>query len=296
MKYLLATLLSCFAITATASEVIKIYSPYGPGHSATPALFKVMEEANRAQNIYKFIVEFKPGGNQIIAVKSLEPENSLAIIAPAYVDNISTGKLNESDYVPVYAFGDACWAVVTNKPVAGAKEFTVGGVGFGNAAHLTALALGEKHKFKVRYIIFKSNNDALINMAGDNGVEFVIDKYEGYEALKTKNPKLNMIAASCPTRLPQEPKIKTLKEQGIDAPYIFNIAIAHKDMSVPRRVAIGNILNNATKSVGEAEIFKLSAMRPPMFDGITADEFYKKSVKLVKDLQSKYKAEIDSNK
>jgi hypothetical protein len=38
-----------------------------------------------------------------------------------------------------------------------------------------------------------------------------------------------MIAASCPTRLPQEPKIKTLKEQGIEAPYIFNIAIAHKD-------------------------------------------------------------------
>jgi tripartite-type tricarboxylate transporter receptor subunit TctC len=133
-------------------------------------------------------------------------------------------------------------------------------------------------------------------MAGDNGVEFVIDKYEGYRGLKTKNQKLNMVAASCPTRLPQEPKIKTLKEQGIDAPYIFNIAIAHKDMTVARRTAIGNILNDATRKVGETEIFNLSAMRPPLFDGTSAEDFYKKSVKLVKDLQVKYKAEIESNK
>ena len=296
MKLLLASILSLLAFSSNAAELIKIYSPYSPGHSGTPALYKIVDEANKSQNIYKFIVEFKPGGNQIIAVKSIEPENSLAIIAPAYVENIVSGKLNESDYVPVYAFGDACWAVITNKPLKGSKEFTVGGVGFGNAAHLTALALGEKYNFKVRYIVFKSNNDALINMAGNNGVEFVVDKYEGYQSLKTKNPKLNMVAASCPTRLPQEPKIKTLKEQGIDAPYIFNIAIAHKDMTTARRTAIGNILNDATRKVGENEIFNLSAMRPPVFDNISAEDFYKKSVKLVKDLQSKYKTEIDSNK
>ena len=296
MKLLLAFILSLFALSSNATELIKIYSPYSPGHSGTPALHKIIDEANKSQNIYRFIVEFKPGGNQIIAVRAIDPENSLAIIAPAYVENIASGKLNESDYVPVYAFGDACWAVVTNKPLKGAKEFAVGGVGFGNAAHLTALALGEKYGFKVRYIVFKSNNDALINMAGDNGVEFVVDKYEGYQSLKTKNPKLNMVAASCPTRLPQEPKIKTLKEQGIDAPYIFNIAVAHKDMTSARRTAIGNILNDATRKVGEAEIFNLSAMRPPVFDNISAEDFYKKSVKLVKDLQLKYKTEIDSNK
>ena len=60
-------------------------------------------------------------------------------------------------------------------------------------------------------------------MVGNNGVEFVIDKYEAYESLKLKNPKIQMVAASCPVRLPQEPTIKTLKELGIDAPYIFNI-------------------------------------------------------------------------
>jgi hypothetical protein len=288
-KYIISFFLCCN--TAFAGEIIKIYNPYSPSHSATPALLRVVDTANSSQSIYKFIVEFKPGGNQIIALKSLD-ENSLAIIAPAFVENADSGKIIESDYVPIHAFGDACWAVVTNKPLNGQTEFVAGGVGFGNAAHLTALALGDKYKFDVRYIVFKSNNDALINMTGNNGVEFVIDKYESYKALQAKNPKMTMVAASCPTRLPQAPKVKTLKQLGVDAPYIFNITVAHQIMPETRRKEITMILTRATDKVGEQEIYNLSAMRPPQFDGITAEEFYNKSIKQVRSLQTKYKDKI----
>ena len=296
LKFILGLVLFFSAIPySTATESIKIYSPYSPGHSATPALLRIIDTANASQKIYKFVLEFRPGGNQIIAVKSLD-ENSLAIIAPAYVENLEAGKLKETDYVPVHAFGDACWAVVVNKPLKSQKEFVVGGVGFGNAAHLTALALGEKHKFDVRYVVFRSNNDALVNMTGDNGVEFVIDKYENYLGLKTKNNKMNAIAASCPNRLPQQPSMPTLKELGIDAPFIFNIAIAHKDMPSARRKSLAAILDQATLAVGADEIFKLSAMRPPIFDGQSTEEFYRNSVGLVKRLQSKYKEKIEFSK
>jgi len=291
MKKLIFALSMLFASAVNSTELIKIYSPYSPGHSGTPALFKIVDEANFAQNIYKFVVEFKPGGNQLIAVKSLD-ENSLAIIAPAFVENVQSGKLNEKDYVPVHALGDACWAVITNKPLTNQKEFVVGGVGIGNAAHITALALGEKYKFNVRYIVFKSNNDALINMAGNNGIEFVIEKYESYESLKTKNANLRMIAASCPSRLPQEPNIKTLKEMGISAPYIFNIIVSHKDMNSARRTAIAKILDTASEKVGEEDIFKLSAMRPPLFSGISTEKFYYDSISLVKTMQHKYRNSI----
>jgi tripartite-type tricarboxylate transporter receptor subunit TctC len=290
----IAVLLISFTVNAT--ENIKIYSPYSPGHSATPAMLKIVDEANSSQNIYKFSLEFKPGGNQMIAVRALDNSNSLAIIAPAFVENVASSQLNEKDYVPVYALGDACWAVVTNKPLKGQQEFVVGGVGYGNAAHLTALALGEKHKFSVRYIVFKSNNDALVNMAGDNGIEFVIDRFEGYENLRTKNERMNMIAASCPSRLPQAPKVPTLKEMGISAPYIFNIIIAHKDMSKGRQVAIAKILEAATEKIGEKEIYKLSAVRPPQFDQVSAEQFYEKSISTVKTLQNKYKSQIEQSK
>jgi Tripartite tricarboxylate transporter family receptor len=290
IKYVfcLLILLSGYQINA---ETIKIYSPYGPGHSATPALFHVVDQANQDQSKYRFLVEFKPGGNQLIAVRSLD-ENSLAIIAPAYVENIQTGKLNINDYVPVHAFGDACWAVVTNKTLENQQEFVVGGVGFGNAAHLTALALGEKHGFNIRYIVFKSNNDALLNMAGNNGVEFVIDKYESYESLKIKNDRLRMVAASCPTRLPQQPDIKTLRELGIDAPLIFNITIAQQAMPSNKREDIAKILHTATEKIGAQEIYRLSAMRPPQFDGIPVHVFYNNAIKQIQELQTKYRDEI----
>lgn len=284
------------SLSAFATENIKIFSPYSPGHSATPAMLKIVDEANSSQNIYKFSLEFRPGGNQMIAVRALDNSNSLAIIAPAFVENVVSGQINEKDYVPVYALGDACWAVVTNKSLKGQREFVVGGVGYGNAAHLTALALGEKHKFSVRYIVFKSNNDSLVNMAGDNGIEFVIDRYEGYENLRSKNPKMIMIAASCPNRLPQASGIPTLKEMGIDAPYIFNIIIAHKDMPKGRQMAIAKILEAATDRIGDAEIYKLSAVRPPQFDRVSAEQFYNKSVSTVKTLQNKYKTQIEQSK
>jgi tripartite-type tricarboxylate transporter receptor subunit TctC len=240
------------------------------------------------------LLEFRPGGQQLIAVKSMEPKNSLAVIAPAYVEHISTGKLDEKNYVPVYALGDACWAVVTSKPLTGQREFVVGGVGIGNAAHLTAMLLGEKHKFQVRYVVFKSNNDALLNMAGDNGVDFVIDKYEAFEALQTKNSKMRMVAASCPARLPQAPQIPTLRELGLPAPYIFNIVIAHRDMPAARRGAIGLILDQATVKIGADEMFRLSAVRVPVFAGTSVDQFYQNSIKNVQLLQKKFKNQIES--
>ena len=294
-KILLACIMSFATVDyALSAETIKIFSPYSASHSGTPALLKLTEHANQSQQIYKFVVEFKPGGNQIIAVKSIDPDHSLAVIAPAFVDHVNTGKLNAEDYNPVWALGDACWAVISTKPLSTVNELVVGGVGIGNASHLTALALGEKYKFTVRYIVFKSNNDALVNMAGNNGVDMVIDRYESYQNMRLKNSNLKMFAASCPTRLPQEPKIKTLKEQGISAPYIFNILVAHKNMPAARQLAINKILTSSADAIGADEFYKSSAMRPPQFDRRDLVEYYNGSIKQVSAMQKKFKEELDA--
>lgn len=290
MKLIKGLLILLACGSAWASETIKIYSPYSPSHSATPAMFKILDEANKSQSVYNFVLEFKPGGNQIIALKSMDA-NSLGIIAPAFVENVDSGRLKESDYVPIHALGDACWAVITNGPITANRELTVGGVGFGNATHLIALALGEKYGFTTKYIVFKSNNDALINMAGDNGIFMVIDRYESYEAMHTKNPKLQVFAASCLTRLEQAPKVKTLKEIGIDAPYVFNITVAPATMDATRRRAIAIILNDAQNRVGSKVIYQSSGMR---LSDLPADKFYEKSVATVRNLQARYRKEIDA--
>lgn len=275
-----------------AQEVIRIYTPYSATHSGTPAMYRILDVANQSQNIYKFILDFKPGGNQIIALKAMD-ENSLGIIAPSYVENVAAGKISEQDYIPIHTIGDACWVVITNGSITNTKEVTVGGVGYGNAAHLTALALGEKYKFSVRYIIFKSNNDALVNMAGNNGIQMVIDRWEAYNAMKFKNPDLQAVAASCPVRLPQAPNLKTLKELGINAPYVFNITVASSTMHPVKRRAIQIILNDAQNKIGADEIFKISGMKLPK---TTPEQFYTESIVKVRTLQSKYRKQIEVSK
>jgi tripartite-type tricarboxylate transporter receptor subunit TctC len=293
MKRLLTSILIVTSAAASA-ETIKLFVPNGPSHPTTPSILRVLDVANASQNKYTFVIDFKPGGNQTIALKEMDksPQNTLATIAPAYVENIETGVLNESDYVPVSALGDACWAVVANRPLTGQKEMVIGGVGFGNSAHLTGLALGEKYNFKTEYIVFKSNFDALVNMAGNNGINLAVDKYENYASLKTKNPDLQMVAASCPTRLPQEPTIKTLKELGVNVPSVFIIAMASSEMHRDRRTEISTILDSAINQLGEKEIYQLSALRPPVFDGVSTEAFYKKSLYEIRTTQARYKEDL----
>lgn len=296
MKKIVASILMLFSVNVLAQETIKIYSPYSPAHSGTPAMLRIVDEANARQNSFRFVLEFKPGGNQVIAVKSMEsePQTSLSIIAPAYVENVATGKIDSSNHISVHSLGDACWMVAINKELK--DEVVVGGVGIGNAAHLTSLALAEKFKFNVRYVVFRSNNDALVNMAGDNGVNFVIDRFEAVDGMMKMNSKIKPFAASCPIRLPQAPKIKTLKEMGIKSPYIFNIAIASKEMPEEKRKNISNILNQATQAIGEEQIYNLSAMKPPMFRKVSDQQFFDESVALVRELQLKYKDKISEQK
>jgi tripartite-type tricarboxylate transporter receptor subunit TctC len=305
MFKLLTALLAVVSISAHSAETISIQSPYSASHSGSAAMFKILDEANRQQRRYNFILEFKPGGEQIIAIKQMDeqPQTRLAIIAPKYVEHLSSGKLNKNNYEPVWALGDACWAVITNVgderkgvvSLRGQKELVVGGVGVGNAAHLTALQLGEKYGFQVRYIPFKSNFDALMLMAADGSVNMVLERASNYEQMKIKNPNLKMLAMSCPQRHPSAPNVQTLLEQGITAPYVFNTIIANQNMLATRQEEISKILNRATQIVGLNNIQRSSDFRPPQFDNLPVTMYHDKSVALVDRLLKKYQSQTQSN-
>ena len=303
MKQFILAVFLTLTSTAWASETISILSPYSANHSGTPAMYKIINVANKLQSRYNFILEFKPGGEQIIAVRALDENtnNRLAIIAPKFVEHTESGKLKFDDYVPVHALGDACWAVIANvgnerqgvASLRGQKEIVVGGVGFGNAAHLTSLQLAEKFGFKVRYVPFKANYDALVLMAGDNSINMVVDRVTSYRQFRDRNSNIKLLGMSCLSRHPDEPKIKTLAEQGITAPFVFNITVAHKNMDASRRAELGKILQDATRSIGRTEIQQLSDMTPPVFDNVDINLYYNNSVELVRTLLNKHKHHIN---
>ena len=301
MKKLLLVLFLAVSNMATATETIRLQTPYTASHSGTPIMLKILETANQLQKSYVFVLEFKPGGNQTIAVKQMDqdPAHSLAIIAASFVENAENGQLNPKNYVPVWSLGDACWTVLSvvssNGSVSGlqsAQELVVGTVGFGNATHLTALQIGKRYNIPVRLIPFKSNYEAVVNMVGNHGVNFGIDTLQAYEAFQSKNPQLRMLAVSCSKRLPEYPEIKTLREQGIVAPSVINIVIANTAMPESRRRHLAHILEQAAAQIGETEIRRASGFNPPQFDHVNAQEHFTKSLDLIGRLRNQFKREI----
>lgn len=301
MRTLLIFFLLLVNSSVQASEIIRIQTPYTANHSGTLAMYRITETANKIQKNYTFVLEFRPGGNQVIAVKHMDqdPQRNLAIVAASLVENIELGHLRLEDYVPVWSLGDACWVVMANNAqtsnllgLKDTKEITVGTVGFGNASHLTALQIGRKHNLAVRMIPFKSNYDAVINLTGNNGVTLTLDTPQTFENFKDKNPRLRMLAVSCARRLPDYPDIRTLREQSILAPSVINVVVANKIMPVNKRNQIEKILHQAAEQVGEDEIRRSSGFVPPQFDGISAQEHFDKSIELIARLRKEFQKEI----
>ena len=305
MKYILFAILVVISKISFGAENISIVSPYSPTHSGTPAMQKIINTANQIQKKYNFILEFKPGGEQIIAVKYMneQPESRLAIVAPKFVEHTQSGRLKKDDYIPIYALGDACWAVISNigngqqgvSSLKGIKELVVGGVGIGNAAHLTSLELGDRFNFDVKYVPFKSNFDALILLISNQGINMVLERVISAQQYREKNPNINILAVSCPRRHPDLPATPTLSEQGIEAPYVFNIIMSNKNMPAGKRLEISNILNESTIQVGAQEIFKLSDMTPPVFRNQSLLDYYNQRFNFMLKMLKKHENKLQNN-
>lgn len=306
MKKILILLLVTFSTTVYAKEIISIQTPYGPSHAGNAAMMKIIDEANKVQNKYTFILENRPGGNQSIALNHINksPNTQLAIIAASFVENFQTGQVKRELYNPIWSLGDACWAVYSLNGKQGSvdslrgstNEITAGSVAIGNATHLTSLVIGERLSIPIRFVVFKSSNESLVNMVGNNGVTFTTDRAENFETFKPKNDKLVILAMTCPQRHPAYPEIRTLKEQGYDTPFVFNTLVAHRDMNKTKQDEIANIFTSATNTVGKQWILQNSGFVPPQFSNVTAKQHLDNSINLMIKLRAKYAKDIATDK
>ncbi len=306
-RFLAACLLVSSGITY-AAETISIQFGASASQPNTAPYLKTIEIANKLQNKYEFVLEFKPGANGVLALKAMDqsPQNRLATVAPAFVENAKSGFINENDYVPVVTQGDACWAIITNigetaKGIAslnGQKEITVGGTGFGNAAHITAIKVAEKYGIKVRYIVYKSNYDALVNMAGGQPINFLLERPANYRIFKEKNPNLQILGINCNKRSPLYPDVKTVKEQGFETPTIFFATVANVKMPAEKRKEITVILEQAQDKLGAQYFMETADMSPPQFGTPkqTAEDFFVNKVLQMKVLTHRYEKQINDAK
>lgn len=305
MKKLFTILITALTFSAQAAENIAIKSMYNAQHAGHAALYKIMGQANTAQQQYNFVLETKPGANGVLAVKDMDraPTTSLALINAAYVQNVIDNVLNEADYVPVMSLGDACWFVVGNvgNEQQGLKSLTtathplvIGAPGIGSATHLMSLEIAEKINVPIRFVSFKSAGEANIVVTGENGVHLGMMTLNEYSSLKTQNPRLQRLAVHCERKLPEAPGVATTKQQGVNAPYIFNTVLASVNMPSTKLQEIKTILNNAVRTVGQEQILAISDFNPPNFRNQSVDDYHKEKVRIMRSALIKHRAAIES--
>lgn len=310
MKKLLAILL-LVPVLSKAAETITVVSPYNAGYSGQSALMTVLDQANRSQDRYNFILSNHPGAQGLIALNTTQASanNRIAIIAAGAVELFDTGKARVHDWVPVHGIGDACWAVVTNWPAdehlglkslqapADAKNLVIGAVGLGSVSHLTGLEMAAYTRQEPLTLLFKSGTEAFLSLASNQGVNITIDSVQTIEHMKPKNPNIKMIATICAQRNPLAPHVPTLVEQGLkEVPPVFNIVLASNQMPESKRRDIGTILDQATLAVGTDRIFAMSGFRPAVVQKMSAQEFFDRRVGQILALRKKYAKELASQK
>lgn len=254
-------LLSSIAIKA---EPINIYYTVGvsPNFGPITSLMNTLEHANASQTKYKFTIDFKPGANGLLAVKTLDKDsnNRIVGIGPWFLGHVRNGVVSIKDYTAVEETGyDMCAGVVTNVGSTGkgidsleayrGKEIVVGTVSPASPAYTTAVELSKRYGFLPKFVAFKSDNDGFLALAGNHGINFAFASPDNYQAHVTNNPKLQILAVHCTSRIASIPNVKTLAEQNIHVPPIFNMMLAKSSMPAQQRQEIGKLLaasNDAT--------------------------------------------------
>jgi hypothetical protein len=270
-----------------AKETIIISNPLSHTHSGTAHIVAMMNQANRMQDRYNFVQEFRVGGFESISLRHIltAPNRYLAMITNTTAEAVDRGFVKMENYVPVFSQGDSCWVVIALtgpatsdlSAIRNLNEIVVGTPAMGGATHLAALEIGQKYNVPVKLVLFNSNFDALVNLAANNGVTFAIERVANFNQYKAKNPNMQVLAAQCPVRHPDLPNIKTLSEYGINTPLIWQQLVASRDMDPQRRRDLANIITQAELALGRDKIFEVSDQIPPVFTGKSTEQHYRES-------------------
>ena len=289
-----------------AQETIMVMNALPPSHSGTAHTLALVDTANKIQNKYRFQIEFKPGGFESIALKQVltDPRRYLSVHTNTVAEAVDRGWVDIDNYVPVFSQGDFCWMAISTlgplgnqlSDISKLREIVVGTPALGGATHLLALELGKKYNVPVKLVLFQSNFDAFVNQVANNGVNFSVERVSNFNQYKDKNLNLRIIGALCPSRHPDQPEIKTVAEQGIDSPLIWQTILASKNMNTQRRQEITEIFSSAERTIGQQEIFKWTDQIPPLFYGVSSEQHFRNNWKKLNNSRDRWRSVFKENK
>lgn len=263
-NFLISIVVLLMSLKALANPINIYYTVgHGPSNGLTPITIAILEHANATQSKYNFIIDFKPGANGLLAVKSLDkdPINRIVNVGPHFLRHVNNNSIAIDDYVPVETIGyDMCTGVITNVgdtklgidslEAFRGKTITVGTLSPSSPAYITAVELSKRYGFVPKFVAFDSDDAGFNALVSNHGINFAFHHPKKYLQYLPTNPNLKLLAVLCPKRMESWPHVKTLTEQNINVPLVFNMSLAKSAMPVHQRQEIGKILANSTDKMG----------------------------------------------
>ncbi|MES2976945.1 MAG: tripartite tricarboxylate transporter substrate binding protein [Pseudomonadota bacterium] len=293
---LIGTLASLFSLAVHAqpypSKPVRIVLPYGAGGPADVMVRAISQKMSDSWG-QPFIVENKPGANEIIAADYVakSPGDGYTFL----VASDGAYSLNQAlyskvpydsarDFVPVskLAIGNLMLVTRPDFPAANVREFieytkknpgklNYGSIGAGGVNHLASAWFNNIHGLQMEHVAFKTLPAAVQElMAGRIDAMFAVT---GGVAPFLEGNKIKALAVSGRNRQPAAPNVPTFAEVGyptFDASYYFGV-VAPK--GTPPEIA-ARFARDLSQVINTAE-FKSKYLQPLGFEAVgdTPEQF-----------------------
>jgi tripartite-type tricarboxylate transporter receptor subunit TctC len=280
-NFIIGVFCSLFVSTAMAAEEIKIIWGFSIGSNQANTVRLMIEEANKSQNEFKFVLENKTGGGGSIAANHVlqNPSNSIVamsssfFIRPAFSSD-GAHDLEKFQTVLVQAIG-APLGLVSGKfnnfeEFKSQKPTTVAFSGVGSISNIVADSV-KKQNPEARIVPHKSMVDAVVAAAGghvDSAITIIVDAKSFIDASKVKLIANTGGAISGSYQIPGT--------ESLTANYgIF----ASKEMPVDKVKRIHSILSKVNFSESVLESYKKDMLTPVRFDFEKSQAWYQEEKK-----------------
>jgi len=299
MKQLFAILMATISLVATAKETITLFYAWGPGDSVANYHRTIANEANKIQDRYNFVVDYKPGAggaiasNHVLATPNAILAHSTAFfVRPVVYPNES---YDLSKFKQQYVHCLAPLAIVSTKYKTWRDvpaNASIGISGLGVTTHLAAVEIQKKYP-QLNIIPFKSTNDSMLSMVAgqtDLHIGFISEAEQWSKENANSDRKVTVLGI---TGSKVVNGYNPLIKQGFD-PIFANMNVGHHmvipvTVSEDQRKEIHGIFAQAAKTDSVRAAYAVDYCEPQSVPATGLDKFFEFHTGYWKKLASQVK-------
>jgi tripartite-type tricarboxylate transporter receptor subunit TctC len=273
------------ALNIAAKETVTIYYPFGVSDSMTNWGRTLVEEANKSQDQYTFLFDFKPGaGNAIAALHVSRTPNTIIMTSPAlFIRPIfypNESYYDVKSFRPLLAQCAAPLVITSTRykswdEVPVDKPLNMAVTGTGTTTHFAGLQVANKYR-NIQLVPFKSTTDSMLALVSGN-VDFSVGFLAAAEAWSINNKGKSTVNILGVTGSKVINGYPTLISQGF--PLILS------SMAIPHALYISTDVNSDKKYNELRKILVKSSNTASVLNSYKPDHCYPLSDMLDKELQ-----------